>query len=330
MSVHNNFKVSIAALKRDLVRSIHYLRMIYDHKVYKMLGYKNITCYAAAVGGISEGQCKAFLKIGLKLEELPEMQRAIADGSLSWTRASHIVAQATPENESELIDVAQQISSRQLRFAQQPSRVEQVSGAVPQPAPPAPVSNSIKPPPETPVAPADTPCYVSFRFTPEQYSNWASLCETLGSEDSKEEFLLQGLAALLRKSKSGAEGPGYVIHLQNCPSCDLATLSNTRGTFDVPKSMLEAAHCDATLEDAEARRRQVVPPRIRRAILQRDQYRCQAQGCAHTQFLEIHHILPTAKGGRCSTKNLVTLCSRCHRQLHKQEIELLAANRDPV
>jgi hypothetical protein len=51
----------------------------------------------------------------------------------------------------------------------------------------------------------------------------------------------------------------------------------------------------------------------RRAILERDGYRCQSCGEPHqSRFLEVHHVTPRANGGSDAITNLVTLCIKCH------------------
>ncbi|MBU2502534.1 HNH endonuclease, partial [bacterium] len=53
-----------------------------------------------------------------------------------------------------------------------------------------------------------------------------------------------------------------------------------------------------------------------RRVLARDGHRCQGPGCTNTRFLEVHHVLPRARGGTNRPDNLITLCSACHRHIH--------------
>lgn len=52
--------------------------------------------------------------------------------------------------------------------------------------------------------------------------------------------------------------------------------------------------------------------RTRRAVLERDGYRCVACGAAGVRF-EVDHIVPLANGGTNEPVNLRTLCISCHR-----------------
>ena len=54
--------------------------------------------------------------------------------------------------------------------------------------------------------------------------------------------------------------------------------------------------------------------RLRVRVLQRDEWRCQA--CGSMSSLEVHHARFRSQQGDDTEKNLITLCSRCHKQLH--------------
>ncbi|MEH6584242.1 MAG: DUF222 domain-containing protein [Halioglobus sp.] len=68
------------------------------------------------------------------------------------------------------------------------------------------------------------------------------------------------------------------------------------------------------------RRSRVVPPHIRRALLERDGV-CQYPGCHESRYVDAHHIRHWADGGETSLDNLVTLCRFHHRELHRGNFE---------
>jgi Holliday junction resolvase RuvA-like protein len=64
------------------------------------------------------------------------------------------------------------------------------------------------------------------------------------------------------------------------------------------------------------RAQQSIPPALRRAVLLRDQHRCQVPGCRNTTFLDLHHIQLRSEGGRHELGNILTICGCHHRATH--------------
>lgn len=61
--------------------------------------------------------------------------------------------------------------------------------------------------------------------------------------------------------------------------------------------------------DAEAYRQ------LHRQVLDRDDWRCQV--CGALSNLEVHHKEFRSHSGHDSEKNLITLCTACHRNVHE-------------
>jgi hypothetical protein len=351
LALHNNFRSAVRALQRDLVRSISYLVTIHDRKVHRALGYASITEYAAAVAGFSRSQTETFLALGRRLGRYPYVRRALTEGTLSWSKARIIVERARPEKERHWLEAASRLSVRELAEAlPTPARrdrgaIAAAPAATPEGAvPAAPATEAASPAAVSAPAPAikhatarppGDVCHVTYAFTPEEYALWSAAHEALrklGRLEGRAQLLVEALTELARRRDAslGPAGPRYLLHLQLCPTCGEAAIITHRGRHAAPPALLAASQCDALIEDDRHRRRSVIPPRIRREVLQRDGHRCQAPGCGHMAFLEVHHRVPVAAGGRTMAENLVTLCAHCHRELHRREDDLRQAGRDPV
>jgi hypothetical protein len=68
-----------------------------------------------------------------------------------------------------------------------------------------------------------------------------------------------------------------------------------------------------------------IPDSIRRKVLRRDGYKCAKCSWSHKEwnasdprFLELHHKKYHYKGGENKEENLITLCTVCHDDLHRQ------------
>lgn len=95
-------------------------------------------------------------------------------------------------------------------------------------------------------------------------------------------------------------------------------VTKTTGMPDLPIGVYVLA------EDRQAPEHdRVIPDHVRRAVLQRDGYKCQECGWHHEKWnpsdprhLEAHHKEQHADGGANKEENLVTLCNICHDKVH--------------
>jgi hypothetical protein len=100
-------------------------------------------------------------------------------------------------------------------------------------------------------------------------------------------------------------------HIQDGPALSLNTLaliscSATISTMihDTAGAILDVGH-----------RTRKPPPALRRAIRERDGYRCQFPGC-RSRRTDAHHIVHWANGGETKLGNLISLCKRHHALVH--------------
>jgi 5-methylcytosine-specific restriction endonuclease McrA len=56
--------------------------------------------------------------------------------------------------------------------------------------------------------------------------------------------------------------------------------------------------------------------KLREQVLARDGWRCQF--CGSLAGVEVHHLEPRGRLGDDSEYNLITLCSACHRKVHRR------------
>ena len=80
---------------------------------------------------------------------------------------------------------------------------------------------------------------------------------------------------------------------------------------------------DPSLKGAAYQKSNKLNENLRLACLLRDEFKCHLceNKRAYTK-LEAHHIIPTAKNGKNSITNLVTLCDKCHDDVHSDKLKL--------
>jgi len=96
------------------------------------------------------------------------------------------------------------------------------------------------------------------------------------------------------------------------------------GWTDVINAETEACPENPEIEIVNPRSR--VPTRAqRRKILRRDGYCCAVPGCPNSLWLDVHHIIYFAVGGLTAAENLITLCSRCHKNVHENRLKIVGS-----
>ncbi len=119
------------------------------------------------------------------------------------------------------------------------------------------------------------------------------------------------------RSDRSRAAPLYQVVVGLCESCGAGSVVTSRGARALGESTLRAILCDSRVHRRGARNRATIPPSVRRAVLDRDRHRCRMPGCGSAHFLQVHHLVPREAGGSNQPDNLVTLCSGCHRALHR-------------
>ena len=126
-------------------------------------------------------------------------------------------------------------------------------------------------------------------------------------------------AALLLMARQVLGGPvdsarsSYQLSLTVCERCRQAYQHGAGERVEVGTEVVAMAECDAQRighahVDAPARAdvaetpkptrvTQSIPPAVRRRVLERDGRKCSVPGCRHSQYLDLHHLLPRAEGG---------------------------------
>ncbi len=120
--------------------------------------------------------------------------------------------------------------------------------------------------------------------------------------------------------EKSAAAPPVQIHVHQCPDCHKAAVQTSRGELPLSSAETERIQCDAQVSHPHQRNSTTIPPKIRRYVLARERHRCQGKGCENTHYLEVHHIVPRARGGTHDPENLTTLCSACHALVHRQGV----------
>ncbi len=279
------------------------------------LGFGSFNEYVERLFGYRARTTQEKLRVAEALETLPGIAGALETGGLSWSAVRELTRVAVPETEREWLAAATGKTVHQLE--------ELVAG---------------KAPGDDPVSPANPSgrrVVLRFEVAPETLALWREAMSRLRELSGGP---LDDDAALILLARQALEGPSdagrasYQIALDVCSECSRGSQHAAGELVPVGSEVIAMAQCDgqhlgahvgaASTASDVSRAKQTVPPRIRRAVLRRDQRRCVVPGCRNARFLDIHHIELRSEGGGNDPENLVTLCGAHHRAAHRGELEI--------
>jgi HNH endonuclease/RuvA, C-terminal domain len=290
-------------------------------RAHERLGFGSFVEYVERLFGYAPRLTHDKLRVAEALQELPELGRALYEGQASWSCVRELSRVATRETEHAWLEAARGRTVREVE--------RRVSGHQ---------RGSL---PSDPTCPQAQQHVLRFEVSGEVL---ATFREAMAQIRRAAGGPLADDAALLLMARHVLGGPSdegrasYQVELTVCEECQRG--KQGRGEpVDVSADVVEMARCDgqqlgdahvgaSVSHDAAAatthvlgpRAKQDVPPALRRAVLRRDQHRCQAPGCCHVTFVDVHHIETREDGGAHEIDNLVTLCSAHHRAGHRGEL----------
>jgi hypothetical protein len=268
------------------------------------LGFGSFLEYVERLFGYRPRFTQEKLRVAEALEELPQLDRSLRDGELSWSAVRELTRVATLITEQSWIGAARGRSMRDVE--------KLVSGRKPGDRP------------SDPASPEARRHRLRFDVSAEVLATFRDAMaklrrDTGGKLDDDEALLLMARHVLGGPTDSGRSS--YQMSVSVCERCRQGYQQGGGEPVEVGAELVAMAKCDAqhvgrTHVDAKAaepgpaptRVTQSVPPAVRRRVLERDGRKCSVPGCRHSQYLDLHHVKPRAEGGDHDPELLITLC----------------------
>ncbi|HVJ20833.1 MAG TPA: DUF222 domain-containing protein [Polyangiaceae bacterium] len=276
------------------------------------LGFGSFAEYIERLFGYSPRTTQEKVRVAEALEELPKTSAALAAGAVNWSTVRELTRVAIAGTEEEWLKVAQGKTVRQVEAL--------VNGRSPGDTP------------DSPSDPRKRRHVLRFEVTAE---TWATFREAAAKLRRGCDFKLDDDSILLAMARHLLGGPtdegraSYQIAINICRSCGSGAQQACGELIEVGPEVLKMAECDAqhigpVERDAHGgvtkRATQTIPPAVRRRVMRRDRGRCVVPGCAHTQFVDVHHLLARADGGDHDEDGLAVFCCAHHRAVHEGRI----------
>ena len=285
---------------------------------------------------------REHVRVANRLAELPETDRALQKGEVSYSKVRAMTRIATPENESYVLELARLMTAQQLETACRQYRTVQRHGADVTP------KDDLE---RRYVSRRDTAdgmvCIQAMLHPDEAAVVWAALeshakraCEArpVPAETRRPARAFDRADALVAIADAYVRGdrpdrsPVELVvtvdaqTLAAAAAPDATAVGSFRDGTCVSAETTRRLACDAGVVKVAVdgdgktlsvgRKTRTLPARLKRALLKRDQT-CRFPGCTNRVFLEGHHCHHWADGGETEIDNLCSLCAYHHRFVHE-------------
>jgi len=274
---------------------------------YEEAGSSSVQHYATLELGIDEREVREALLVATRLEILPVLTEAVECDAISWSKLKLVLRRADPENEAFWLERAQSLHVRGLERLVRREAERLGEGEA-----------------EWTRLEVLLPAEIMVLF---QHA-----VRDLSEQSGRRLSVAECLECLVAEHLSGSPFPEEAVKnkLMDQAARDLAAREDcswaAAAAEEVECAGLQVVKsAPAHWENSQLRFKgeaRGVTPAQRREILRRDGYQCAVPGCPHKLWLQIHHVVFYCRGGATVPGNLVVLCSRCHRHLHRGLIAL--------
>ncbi len=279
-----------------------WLREAVRGEIWRPLGNATLLEYLEERLGYGPKAASDRVRVALALEELPELDEALATGELPFSAVRELARVATATTQGAWRDHARGKNVRQIEQA--------VSGRERGDLPSAP------PRPELVMH------TLRLEVRPETFARFRQVQQVLEGEQGMhldDDAIVAALceAALAPAGRRGPKRAAQQILTIECERCGQGWQEGAGERVAIDKAALERAHCDAERIDPKTGKiTQDIPEPIRRLVFRRDGRRCTVPGCRSRRHLAVHHITPRYANGGHEVENLTVLCGGHHRALH--------------
>jgi len=281
--------------------------------------------------GLDLGAAREHVRVARALADLPLVDEALRQGQVSYSKVRALTRVATPGTEATLLEMAQSSTASQLERICRGYRRAQRNAAGERPEDEADrrwvrVRDTDDGLVRIDVQLRPDEAAVVRRALEAAMQRGGVSAETPPATLRRADALVAVAEQYLAGGTTSAAPPVEVVmHV------DAATLDepDSGGTLDdgtaLAPATTERLLCDASVveivEDFRGnvldvgRRRRTIPTLLRRALRLRDRG-CRFPGCTN-RVVDGHHVVPWARGGSTSLRNLCSLCRRHHTYVHE-------------
>ncbi len=325
MAIHTPLADAFRAISETLSRSqyelVHASAAVADSDEWALAGAPTAAHHLAAIADVEVCTAREWIRVGRRVRGLPGIDRAFADGRISYAKARALTRFATVTNETELLDLAMRHPAGQLNRAlafwvtrnSTPEQLEahqrrhrsvtwrtEADGMV---------VFTLRLPPHIAATLISLLTTLVMRSRPRADASgaWPSLAQQ--HADALETALTDGIGALQTEIVLHVRGDG-------CTTDDGTPIPDTVIERIAPGAFLRVLIHDAERRPINASGRQRHPTaRQKRVVKERDRV---CIDCGSPHLLEYDHDPAYEHTGHTNVDELKLRCAPCHHTRHEQ------------
>ncbi len=308
LSVHRQLKriaKKRAALDHD---ELQLIRVAIRLALWRHVGKTSIREYLEHECGYGPHVASERVRVAEALDAMPDLERALGDGELSYSAVRAISRVATNRTEGAWIAACRGKSQREIEERLAEREVGDGPAA-----------------PRKPELRAKDRTYRGITPATEAAIECArrELQQELGQRLDDNELLF--LLASRARGGGARKRAAAQVAVTVCPSCQVGRQLAGNRQVALRSEELARVFCDAQWIDVNGSERSVqdVTPALRAKVMMRDHGRCRVPGCRAAANIEVHHIVPWSRGGTHAIENLIALCDGHHVALHRGDIAIV-------
>ena len=252
--------------------------------------------YAVLQLGLPRKEALRLIGVARELESLPTLRYLASTGQIEWSKLREIVRVATQETEKHWADLCGQHTYAQIEDMVARSQ-----------------RGEIPPDRAEPRAPRSE---LRCQFEPDQMAVMERGLQVMCQQAGRALSMAEAIELLFAEKLAGHE-----VDEEELQSVSQEALKDLQWTDVIQAETEECPHNpEITIVNPKSR---VPTPAQRRKILRRDGYRCCVPGCPNSLWLDVHHIIYYSVGGLTIGDNLVTLCTKCHKNVHENRLKII-------
>lgn len=295
-------------------------------------GYLSCAHYLTFRIGLSIGAAREHVRVAHALSSLPHTSDAMKRGALSYSKARALTRIARPDDEADLLAVANDVSAAALEKLVRGVRKADCAASAEKREEARAVHMYTD---------DDGMIVLQCRLLADEGALVRKAMESVAHKVSADALVEVASRSLAGVNGTAADRQQVIVHV------DAETFASRDGRCEiegngVPAEMALRCACDASLVTmahdkdgnvvAVGKKTRTIGTPLRRKLRERDAGTCRFPGCTNTTT-DGHHVEHWAHGGATTLENLVSLCRRHHRYVHELGFTIDAADgfvfRDP-